>query len=124
MTFRPKLAWLLPFTLVLLWFQPSLSQPKDTRPTTVIRVGVITYSDYDKTYAENQQKLTGLADLYNKSSAARDSKVSFELAVGSYDDVLAWYKDGLIDAAILSAGPVAELLSSDGRDGRTKIEDL
>ncbi len=124
MTFRPKLTWLLHLILILLWVQPSLSQSKDTRTTTVIRVGVITYSDYDKTYTENQQRLAHLADLYNQPSAGKTTKISFELAVGSYDDVLAWYKDGLIDAAILSAGPVAELLSADGRDGKIKIEDL
>jgi predicted acylesterase/phospholipase RssA len=75
----------------------------------VIRVGVIYYADYNSTYVDKKDAFDKLADEYNKSAPA-DKKIRFELWVSTYDDILAWYKDGLIDVAILSPGPVAELL--------------
>ena len=88
------------------------AQPVDMRPTMVIRVGVINYADYDKTYTDKQQSFNVLATRYNKSPAASDTRISFRVSVGSYDDILEWYKNGLIDVAILSPGPTAELVST------------
>jgi predicted acylesterase/phospholipase RssA/ABC-type phosphate/phosphonate transport system substrate-binding protein len=82
----------------------------------VIRVGVINYADYDKTYTDKQQSFNALATNYNKSPAAADKRISFQVSVGSYDDILAWYKNGLIDVAILSPGPTAELVSTPNND--------
>ena len=89
----------------------ALGQQADLRPTMVIKVGVINYADYDKTYADKQQLFNGLATQYNKSPAASE-RISFQVNLGSYDDILAWYKNGLIDVAILSPGPTAALVST------------
>ena len=100
-----------------------LAQPADLRPTMVIRVGVINYADYDKTYTDKQQLFNGLATQYNKSLAASE-RISFQVTLGSYDDILAWYKNGLIDVAILSPGPTAALISTPNNDEIREIQDL
>jgi predicted acylesterase/phospholipase RssA len=63
---------------------------------------------------------TGIAKLFNEPAQAGRATVSFQVAVGTYDDVLEWYKTGLVDVAILSAGTVAELFSSPDWKGTLK----
>jgi len=84
--------------------------------TTVIKIGVIEYGDYDSDYAEAQRTLSALADAYNSKPEAVKSKVSFEVAIGSYDDVLDWYKKGFVNVAILSPGTVDALLAANEKD--------
>jgi len=83
---------------------------------------VITYSDYDKAYADAQRTYTSLAARYN-ALPNRTANVSFRLAVGSYDDVLDWYRNGFINVAVLSPGPVAALLLAPGAD-QQRIREL
>lgn len=90
--------------------QDTSAQADPAGQPVVVRVGVVTYSDYDKTHAESQQKFAKIASQYNASS--KGTKIDFRVTVGAYDDILEWYKTGLVDVAVLSAGPVAELLSS------------
>jgi len=99
-------------TVMLVLVMAPYAQPSDSRPTTIITVGVINYDDYQRTYVDAQQALTTLAEAYNKPEAHKANRVSFQLAVGSYDDVLDWYKKGHIHVAVLSPGPVSALLSS------------
>lgn len=111
-------------TVSLLWSQPVWVSAAEAQPQTesvVVRVGVITYNDYDKTYTESQQHFARIAEQYNSPSKG-GTKISFQVAVGAYDDILEWYKSGLVDVAILSPGPVAELLSS--IKGENDLKDL
>jgi predicted acylesterase/phospholipase RssA/ABC-type phosphate/phosphonate transport system substrate-binding protein len=84
-------------------------RPTPTPPPAeplVIRVGVVNYNGSEKTFSEYQQ-------LFARMAEGQDNpKVSFRLVDGAYDDVLEWYKSGLLNVAILSPGVVAELLTA------------
>jgi predicted acylesterase/phospholipase RssA/ABC-type phosphate/phosphonate transport system substrate-binding protein len=72
----------------------------------VVRVGIVNYNGSEKTFSDYQQILSRMA-------ARQDNpKISFRLVDGSYDDILEWYKSGLLNVAILSPGSVAELLNA------------
>jgi len=47
--------------------------------------------------------------------------VSFQIAVGDYDEVLEWYNKGLIDVAVLAASPLEELLMQAGSYDKQQI---
>ncbi|MCA1629874.1 MAG: patatin-like phospholipase family protein, partial [Acidobacteria bacterium] len=83
--------------------QPTPS-PTPSEPL-VIRVGVVNFNGSESSYAEHDRVLSEMA----KGEA--NPKISFRLVDGTYDDVLAWYQNGLLDVAVLSPGIVAQLLS-------------
>jgi predicted acylesterase/phospholipase RssA/ABC-type phosphate/phosphonate transport system substrate-binding protein len=88
--------------------QPVAAKPTPT-PTPqplVIRIGVVNYNGSEKTHYDYEQVLSRIA------ARPQGRKVSFRLVDGAYDDVLEWYKSGLLDVAILSPGVVAELFST------------
>ncbi|MFL6229410.1 MAG: PhnD/SsuA/transferrin family substrate-binding protein, partial [Pyrinomonadaceae bacterium] len=89
--------------------------PKSSEPL-VIRIGVVNYNGSEKTHFDYEQILARLAQQHP------EMKVSFRLVDGAYDDVLDWYKSGLLNVAILSPGVVAELLTSP--DWFKDIDDL
>ena len=96
-------------------FVVMAADPED-HPVKIIRVGAITYADYNTDYVEKQQALNQLAKLYNESDAGKKQNISFQLWVSSYDDILDWYKNGWIDVAFLSPGPTAVLLVAQKND--------
>ncbi|HEX7176769.1 MAG TPA: patatin-like phospholipase family protein [Pyrinomonadaceae bacterium] len=74
----------------------------------VIRVGVISYNSYASGRRQYSNELRAAAAAY------KGENVVFQLAVGSYSDVLDWYNKELVDIAFLTPQPVAELRSSLG----------
>jgi predicted acylesterase/phospholipase RssA/ABC-type phosphate/phosphonate transport system substrate-binding protein len=94
--------------------QPAAT-PAPSEPL-VMRIGVVNYNGSERTHFEYEQILSRMAQLYT----AR--KISFRLVDGAYDDVLEWYKTGMLDVAILSPGVVAELLST--QQGWQEMGDL
>lgn len=89
--------------------------PKSSEPL-VIRIGVVNYNGSEKTHFKYEQILARIAQRQT------DTKISFRLVDGGYDDVLEWYKNGLLNVAILPPGGVAELLTSP--DWWKEMEDL
>ncbi|MDT7602774.1 MAG: hypothetical protein QOF61_771, partial [Acidobacteriota bacterium] len=80
-------------------------QPTPRRDPLVIRIGVVNYNGSEKTHFDYEQILARMA------GRQKDQKISFRLVDGAYDDVLEWYKSGLLNVAILSPGVVAELMT-------------
>jgi predicted acylesterase/phospholipase RssA len=112
MRLRNKLISSLALLTVL--FAITLARASD--PLTV-RVGVISYEDFGKTFDDYK----GIFSKLSKSMAG-GRPVTFRIAVGTYGDVLDWYNRNLIDLALLTPEPVAELMSSVG--GADKLRDL
>ncbi len=92
--------------LALLIF-PLTASAHQTGPPLEVKVGVISYEDFGKTFEEYR----GVFARAMKSNVGGKS-VIFHIAVGTYGDVLDWYNRDLIDLALLTPEPVAELLSS------------
>jgi hypothetical protein len=83
-------------------------------PPVTARVGVVATGDYEEVY-NDYQPLFSLMSQYSKGLYRRgetDNHYLFRLAVGSYDDILEWYRRGYINVALLTPGPVGDLLSS------------
>lgn len=75
------------------------------RAEIVVRVGIVAYEDFESELAHYEQFFSGLS--------AKDSEVSFQLAVGSYGEVLHWVERQLVDLAILTPGVFASVMSDD-----------
>jgi predicted acylesterase/phospholipase RssA/ABC-type phosphate/phosphonate transport system substrate-binding protein len=79
-----------------------------------VRVGIVAFQDFQE----------GL-DRYDRlfSDLERDSrgKLHFQLASGTYGDLLHWIDRGLVDVAVLSPGVFAEVMgsSAEGKGGGT-----
>jgi predicted acylesterase/phospholipase RssA/ABC-type phosphate/phosphonate transport system substrate-binding protein len=73
---------------------------------TIIRVGVVAYDNFQST-ADRYRAYLG-----EVSRGARTEQLTFRLAVGTYSEVLDWYKNESIDVGIFTPGPVAQLLSN------------
>jgi len=84
--------------------------PAKARLVTEVRVGVTAYQNIEGAYARYQRLFQELADTET------DRAVIFKVAIGTYGEVVDWYNRRLIDVAVLSAMPVAELLISAGGD--------
>jgi predicted acylesterase/phospholipase RssA/ABC-type phosphate/phosphonate transport system substrate-binding protein len=70
-----------------------------------VRVGIVAYEDFEQELTHYEQFFSSLAE--------RDREVSFELAVGSYGEVLHWLERQLIDTAILTPGAFASVMSDE-----------
>ena len=83
----------------LLSLTTVLQQP----PQVDVRVGIVTYQDF-------QDDLPRYQALLNKLTARKELKkrFRFRLAPGTYAEVLHWIERGLIDVAVLSPGVFAE----------------
>lgn len=73
----------------------------------IVRVGVVNYNGTKETHFNYQRVLSRMA------ASRTDRKIDFRLVDGAYDDVLEWYKSGLLNVAILSPGVIAELSTLD-----------
>lgn len=77
----------------------------------VIRVGAIYYDDDKAQFSTMNKVLSSLAKHdRDKKKESGQREIVFRLAVGTYDEVLEWYKTDQIDLAILNPGPIALLL--------------
>ena len=92
--------------LLLLSSLPAtlFSKPAD-KPAKTINVGVVYYKDFEETLKNYKEITDGLT---NKTGG----EFVFRLAVGTYDDVLEWYKKGEIDVAVMTPGMISILLNS------------
>jgi predicted acylesterase/phospholipase RssA len=102
--------------LALLIF-PLTASAHQTGTPLHVRVGVISYEDFGKTFEEYK----GVFSRVMKSNAS-GKPVIFHIAVGTYGDVLDWYNRNLIDLALLTPEPITELLSS--VKGADELRDL
>jgi len=78
-----------------------------------IRVGITEYQNVESVYNKYQLFFEELEKI------ARDqhSDTTFSFAIGTYGEVIDWYNKKLIDVAVMSAMPMADLLiSSDARE--------
>lgn len=92
--------------------RPAASpRPAETVPTAaaaaspkVIRIAVPYYEDLQKAYNEYQQLFV--------PKAGHDQPFSIDIIVGTYDDVLYWYQNEMVDLAVLPPGAVADMLTA------------
>lgn len=92
---------------VLTFFPATYAQRRAPTAKTVevINVGISEYSKIERTYRSYERLFRELTD-----SADATQPVSFRFALGTYGEVRDWYNKGLIDVAVLSAMPVADLM--------------
>jgi len=84
-----------------------------------IRVGITEYQNVESVYNKYQLFFEEL----EKIARQQDSDTSFSFAIGTYGEVLDWYNKKLIDVAIMSAMPMADLLSSSDARETAEIRD-
>lgn len=107
------------FLLSIAFFQPGLPRSgaqtiaRGAKSPTVLTVGITEYQNIEDSYERYERLFEELE---------RNAPVTFEFAIGNYGEVMDWYNKGLIDVAILSAMPVAELLANAGTEARKKID--
>src|SRR5437588_11664577 len=83
----------------------TAGNPSQPAGPQVITVGVTEYQDVEEVYKRYGEFFRQLASV-----APPGNPVTFRLAVGTYGEVLDWYNSRMVDVAILSAMPVADLL--------------
>src|SRR5438270_830448 len=79
-----------------------------------LKVGVTEYQNSGKAYQKYRQ-------FFRDVELASGSKLRFFVAVGTYDEVLKWRDQGKIDVAVLSAAPVARVLSVGNSTDRKEL---
>jgi predicted acylesterase/phospholipase RssA/ABC-type phosphate/phosphonate transport system substrate-binding protein len=84
-----------------------------------IRVGITEYQNVESAYSKYEQFFQSL----ERASAGSKEPVTFRFAIGTYSEVSDWYNKQLIDVAVLSAMPMADLLSNSQDDEREMIRD-
>src|SRR6266550_1532125 len=104
----------LPFLILLC---ASAIEAKD------IRVGITEYQSVESAYKKYQTFFEELEKVSQESP--KGEAITFQFAIGTYDEVIDWYNKGLIDIAVLSAMPMSDLLttSKDSQADSTKITD-
>jgi ABC-type phosphate/phosphonate transport system substrate-binding protein len=100
--------------LCALFIRTTPGKPPNSPPkiAEVIKVGVTDYEDIEAAYGRYSKFFSELEREADKQP------VTFTLAVGTYGEVLDWYNNGLIDVAVFSAMPAAQLLIAD----RAKVD--
>lgn len=95
--------------LLLLWSLPAplfaRAGGADKVTAKTINIGVVYYNDFE-------DKLKEYKDYTDKLKVKTGGKYDFRLAVGTYDDLLEWYKKGEIDVAVMTPGMISILLTS------------
>ncbi len=84
-----------------------------------IRVGITEYQNVEQVYRKYQEFFDELERIAHDNR--RD--IHFRFAIGTYSEVIDWYSKKLIDVAVLSAMPVADLLSISDKEQKDKIRD-
>lgn len=75
--------------------------------STNVRVAIVAYEDFHGEFKHFEHLFVELSQ--------HDPALRFQLAVGSYGEVLHWIDRQLVDVAVLTPGAFASLLPSDGR---------
>ena len=84
-----------------------------------IRVGITEYQNVETVYNRYQLFFTELERLARQQG----SDTTFSFAIGTYGEVIDWYNKKLIDVAVLSAMPMADLLTSSNTSEKEKIRE-
>lgn len=92
-----------------------LSLTPQSAPGSRLRVGIVGYEDFHGEYAQFEAIFSGIAE--------RDPTMRFQLAVGSYGQVLHWLDRQQIDVGILTPGVFAQLLTRAGDRWRPRLCD-
>lgn len=92
--------------------------PSTVRQAEVVKVGITEYQNVEDSYDRYENLFQQLS-----KAASPNEPVTFSFAIGNYGEVLDWYNNGLIDVAILSAMPVADLLNNAGPEELKKIDE-
>jgi predicted acylesterase/phospholipase RssA len=87
---------------------PNLDLPQ------VIRIAVPFYDDKAATFTEYEK-------LFLRQLNPTTPHPSFNIIVGTYDQVLYWYQNDMVDLAILPPGAVADLLTTTQIDARSDV---
>jgi predicted acylesterase/phospholipase RssA/ABC-type phosphate/phosphonate transport system substrate-binding protein len=87
-----------------------------------IRVGITEYQNVESAYEKYQIFFAELERIAQKERSA-DKDTTFSFAIGTYAEVIDWYNKKLIDVAILSAMPIADLLTTSNDDEVNRIRD-
>jgi predicted acylesterase/phospholipase RssA len=116
------LSLVLPNALAQVAAQP-VSTPARSSPPEPTLVRVALASGYVDALSEEKVRKGGAKWLQNVSQSA-GGRFRFQLAVGSQDEVLDWYKRGLVQVAQLAPASVASLLLSSPADWRDELENL
>src|ERR1043165_1537081 len=82
-----------------------------------IRVGITEYQTVESAYKKYAEFFEALEDIAREQK----SDVTFRFAIGTYGEVIDWYNKKLIDVAVLSAMPIADLLTSSDDNEKLKI---
>jgi predicted acylesterase/phospholipase RssA/ABC-type phosphate/phosphonate transport system substrate-binding protein len=87
-----------------------------------IRVGITEYQNVESTYAKYQAFFRELEKFAQEDPSA-DTDTTFSFAIGTYAEVIDWYNKKLIDVAVFSAMPIADLLTRSNDREIKKIRD-
>ena len=90
--------------------EKAAETPVKTLAPVVIRVGAIYYDDSAERYSEIRNVLSAIERYDQQNKEKDDPPITFKLEVGTYDEIVSWYKSAKIDLAIMNPGPLALLL--------------
>ncbi|MFP6619018.1 MAG: patatin-like phospholipase family protein [Pirellulaceae bacterium] len=75
----------------------------------VIRVGVVAFEDFEAEFQRWHR-------VFSQFQQKHDATLKFELAVGSYGDLLHWMEKGFVDLAVLTPGVFSEYFRGMGQE--------
>ena len=84
--------------------------------TTNVLVAIVAYEDFHAEFEHFEHLFAELSQ--------RDPALRFQLAVGSYGEVLHWIDRRLVDVAVLTPGAFASVLPSDGAARAKHVPDI
>ena len=82
-----------------------------------IRVGITEYQNVEQVYRKYQEFFDELERIAHEDRL----DIHFKFAIGTYNEVIDWYSKKLIDVAVLSAMPIADLLTISDNAQKNKI---
>src|ERR1041384_5455813 len=82
-----------------------------------IRVGITEYQNVEQVYRKYQEFFDELERIAHEDRL----DIHFRFAIGTYKEVNDWYSKELIDVAVLSAMPIADLLTISDTAQKDKI---
>jgi predicted acylesterase/phospholipase RssA/ABC-type phosphate/phosphonate transport system substrate-binding protein len=82
-----------------------------------IRVGITEYQNVEQVYRKYQEFFDELERIAHEDRL----DIHFKFAIGTYNEVIDWYSKKLIDVAVLSAMPIADLLTISDTAQKDKI---
>ena len=80
---------------------PGLKVAAQPVGPVVIRIGVVAFEDFDSEFQRWHH-------VFSQFQRKHDATVNFELAVGTYGDLLHWMEKGFVDLAVLTPGVFSE----------------